>query len=365
MAFIVNPYASVKTLGLENNFDIAPLPTQFHGPVSLFGHFDKYLYQLFGDKIKLHDWIIQRDFIPYRLLIALFGDHFTTSWPPENAFNKFLWAIDERSREPFFLWIHLFPTHDPYLPSKPFIGMFDPSSELRSYKSQLDVKNTALKYRDTFQDFPTEVQPVINTLRNRYDEFIRYCDKHFEDFVQQLQERDKLKNTIIILSSDHGESFEHGAIQHSGLHLYEQVTHIPLIIKEPHQANGRIINDVVEQIDIPATILELANIPVPIWMEGRSLVPLMRGEDLPAKPALSMSLENNMSGGQEITKGTIAVWEGDHKLIHYLDYNRSLLFNLKLDPQELDNLWDKEPEKGQHLLSLIRENLDKANRNLR
>src|SRR4030065_1421035 len=109
MAFIVNQHASVKTLGLENNFDIAPLPTQFCGPVSLFGHFDKYLYQLFGDKIKLHDWIIQYDFIPYRLLLVLFGDHFVTSCPPEHAFNKCLWAIDERPREPYFSWIHLYP----------------------------------------------------------------------------------------------------------------------------------------------------------------------------------------------------------------------------------------------------------------
>lgn len=365
MAFIVNPYASVKTLGLENNFDIAPFPTQFQGPISLLGQVDKYLYQLFGDKIKLHDWIIQRDFIPYRLLMALFGDHFTTSCPPENAFNKLLWAIDERSQEPFFSWIHLYPPHDPYLPPKPFSGMFDTSSELRSFKSQTDIKNMALRYKDTFQDFPLEVQPVINTLKNRYDEFIRYCDKHFEDFVEQIQERDKLKNTIIILSSDHGESFEHGAIQHSGLHLYEQVTNIPLIIKEPHQENGRIIYDVVEQIDIPATILDLAHIPVPVWMEGRSLVPLMRGEAVPARPAFSMSLENNISGGHEITHGTIAVWEGDHKLIHYLDNNKSLLFNLDLDPNELNNLWDKEPEKGQHLLKLIRENLERANKNLR
>jgi arylsulfatase A-like enzyme len=364
MAFIVNNHASVKKLGLENNFDIAPLPTQFYGPVYLFGHFDKYLYQLFGDKIKLHDWIMQHDFIPYRLLLVPFGNHFVASCPPENALNKFLWAIDERPREPFFSWIHLYPPHDPYLPPKPFIGMFDPSLELRSYKSQSKVKEAALLYRDKFQDFPPEVQPVINTLRNRYDEYIRYSDKYFEDFIQQLQKRDKLKNTLIILSADHGESFEHGAIQHSGLHLYEQVTHIPLIIKEPHQSNGRIINAVVEQIDIPATILDLANIPVPIWMEGRSLAPLMRGEAVSVKPAFSMSFETNFSRGQKITKGTIAVREGDYKLIHYLNNNKSFLFNLDLDPQEIHDFMEKEPEKGQYLLNLIRENLVTANRKI-
>ncbi len=339
MAFIVNPYASVKTLGLENNFDIAPFPTQFHGPVSLLGHFDKFLYQLFGDKIKLHDWIIQRDFIPYRLLIVLFGNRFTTSVPPENAFNKFIWAIDERSREPFFSWIHLYPPHDPYLPPKPFIGMFDPSLELRSFKSQLNVKNRAVRYRDTFQEFPPDIMPTVKSLEARYDEFIRYCDKQFQDLMEHLSERNILRNTVIILSSDHGESFEHGAIQHSGLHLYEQVTHIPLVIKEPGQTKGRIIDNVVEQIDIPATILDLADIPVPEWMEGRSLLPLMRGKNMRPRPAFAMTLMSNPSRNTEITTGTIAVWDGDYKLIDYIDIEKYLLFNLRKDPDEMENIF--------------------------
>jgi len=365
MAFIVNHHASVKKLGIENNFDIAPLPTQFYGPVSLFGHFDKLLYQLFGEKIKLHDWIIQHDFIPYRLLLVPFGDHFTTSCPPENAFNKLLWAINERSQEPFFSWIHLYPPHDPYLPPEPFIGMFDPSSELRSYKSQSKVKDMALRYKETFQDFPPEAQPAINVLRNRYDEYIRYSDKHFEDFIQQLQERDNLKNTIIILSSDHGESFEHGAIQHSGLHIYEQVTHIPFIIKEPGPTKGRIIHEIVEQIDIPATILDLADIAIPSWMEGRSLLPLMRGERIPSRPAFSMTLMRNPSRQSQITKGTVAVWDGDYKMIDYIDKDKYLLFNLRKDPDELTNLIDVEPEVGQRLLTLIQDNLKKANEKIK
>jgi arylsulfatase A-like enzyme len=205
------------------------------------------------------------------------------------------------------------------------------------------------------------MQPEVETLRARYNEFVRYCDKQFEDFITQLTKRGKLKNTVIILSSDHGESFEHGYLTHGNEHLYEQVTNIPLIIKEPDQSEGRIINDIAEQIDIPATILELAHIPVPSWMEGRSLVPLMRGKRLLSRPAFSMNFEKNPSRGHQITKGTIAVWEGDYKLIHYLQEKKSLLFNLKKDPRELNNLFDREPEIGKHLLTLIQDNLKKAN----
>lgn len=148
---------------------------------------------------------------------------------------------------------------------------------------------------------------------------------------------------------------------HGGAHLYEQVTSIPLIIKEPGRTEGRIINDLTGQIDIPPTILDLANIPAPQWMEGRSLLPLMRGGKLSPRPAFSMNFEKNPSLGHEITKGTVAVWEDDYKLIHFLADNISLLFNLKQDTDELNDLFEKEPETGQRLLTLIHKNLKEAN----
>ncbi len=201
-------------------------------------------------------------------------------------------------------------------------------------------------------------------MRDYYDEYINYIDKQFDNFIQDLNER-AIDNTVIILSADHGESFDHGYFTHGGPFLYEEVTHIPLIIKEPGQKKGQIIEPLVEQIDIPATVLELANIPVPIWMEGRSLVSAMRGETLAQRPAFSMNFEGNRSRGHKITTGSIAVWEGDYKLIHYLEKNESQLFNIRRDPYELNNLFNKEVDKGRSLLVLIKENLKKANDNIK
>ncbi len=179
--------------------------------------------------------------------------------------------------------------------------------------------------------------------------------------------RNKLKNTIVILSADHGESFEHNYLTHGGEHLYEQVTHVPLIIWEPGRQNGNFVDDPAEQIDISATILDLAGIPKPSWMEGRSLVPLMRGEGLPFRPLFSMALDWNRSLDNLITKGTFATWENGYKLIHYYNYhnNKSLLFNLKKDPDELENVFEEEPEIGQRLLKRIMDNLETANRKIR
>ncbi|GBE17351.1 hypothetical protein BMS3Abin15_01193 [bacterium BMS3Abin15] len=121
----------------------------------------------------------------------------------------------------------------------------------------------------------------------------------------------------------------------------------------------------LEQIDIPATILDLVNIDIPLWMEGRSLVPLMRGGKLPQRPAFSMNFDGNRSRGHQIARGSISVWEGDYKLTHYLEKRESILFNLKQDSEEMSNLFDKEPKIGQHLLGLIQDNLKKANNRIR
>ena len=130
---------------------------------------------------------------------------------------------------------------------------------------------------------------------------------------------------------------------------------------EPGQNKGMTVDTLVEQIDIPATILDLAGIPVPPWMEGRSLTPLVRGGEIPDRPAFSMNFEGNPSLGQQISDGCIAVWEGDYKLIRCLGRDESLLFNLEEDPDETENLFDKEPETGQRLLTILQKNLNQAN----
>jgi arylsulfatase A-like enzyme len=358
MAYIVNPLASVKALGIDSGIDFALHPSDLNIPSTLFTITEQYCYRIFGDKIHLWDWFFKRDFIMGKLLKKIsetFSQNSETEVPPEKAFKSFLSILDEGPPEPFFAWIHLYPPHDPYLPPEPDMGKFNSSSDMRTFKSQASL----LHFR--YRDYPQKIQPIVDILRSRYDEFIRYCDKQFKDFITQLEKRNIFNDSIIIMSSDHGESFEHNYLAHGYSHLYEQATHIPLIIMEPEQTKGLVIKDLIEQVDIPVTILDLAGINKPSWMEGRSIVPLLRGSTIPSKPVLSMNLETNPSNGHQITSGTIAVWEGDYKLIHYIEKKESLLFNLKQDPDELNNLFENEHVIGQRLLSIIQDNLEKAN----
>lgn len=355
MSFITSSHASPKILGIAKgfniNFDISPKSF----PLKLIADARKLLGKLYDGKIKLYDWITREDFIFHVLLRQISGDVSETEFPPEAAFNEFLEFIDNNTVEPFFVWIHILPPHDPYLPPEAFKGIFNPSSYMRTLKSQMKILS-GLMYRN----FSDENQKTVEILRSRYDEFIQYCDRQFEDFIGQLRERNILDNSVVILSADHGESFDDNYLGHGGYSLYEQLTHIPLIIKEPNQSIGRTIVDVVAQIDIAPTILDFAQTSKPSWMEGQSLLPYIYGNGHRTEAVLSMTLDGNLGQGNKITVGTIAVWNNNYKLIHNIG-KESQLFNLKDDPDEENNILDKEPAVSQQFLKIIKENLKKAN----
>lgn len=357
MAFMANHIASAQELGMFNSFMTALPSYEFSSPSSFYGVLFKHLLKLFGSKIKNFDWILKEDFILYRMLPGKYFKYPSRNeFPIKKVMDSFWHEVDKNNYRPFFAWIHTYPPHLPYLPPGEYANMFDASPKYRTAKAQEDLVGP--RY------FTQEQQVDADILRSRYDAFIRYCDKEFRDFIKQLGIRGLLKNTIIILSSDHGESFEHGYFTHGGPLLFEQMTHIPLIIREPGQIGGKIIDDLVDQADLPATILDFAGIPIPLWMEGRSLVPLLRGDKLPSRPVFSMDLIEVPVAAQ-INTGTVAVWEGDYKLIHYIQKDKSLLFNLKEDLSELNDLYEKEPEVSRRLLDLILNNLGKANEKIK
>ncbi len=354
MAFITNHIASVQELGMVDSFMVAPLSNEFMEPASIYGFLRYHLYRLFSARVKMYYWILDEDFILHKLLPDNYVKYpLKTEFPIEKAFDMYMAEIENKVANPYFAWIHLFPPHAPYLPPEQYFGLFESSPEYRNWKSQYPLVRKRYFSKDMHSD--------ANIIRSRYDEFIRYCDRQFQGFIEELEKKGQLNNTIIILTSDHGESFQHGYFTHGGPYLFEQMTHLPLIIKEPGQVEGKVINILVDQTDIPATILDLAGISVPLWVEGRSMVPLLRGEAFDQKPVFSMNFEKNPAS-EKITRGTIAVWEGDYKLIYYLEKEKSQLFNLKDDPGELHNLMDNKPEVGRRLLGMIHDELEKVNK---
>lgn len=247
-----------------------------------------------------------------------------------------------RFNAPFFLWVHLMPPHDPYASPEPFIGHFD-ASALR--RTRFDSSPPS--------QFSAGHDPMFpNAYLGRYDESLLYVDYHVGRFFDWLKQNQLYEGSLIVLTADHGESFSRGYGTHGGPLLHNDLIHIPLLIKQPHQTQGQRINAVAEQIDLVPTILDLASISAQGSLEGKSLKPILQGEvQRLDRPIFSMTLELNSRFGP-LHEGTVAMIDGSWKYVHYRGYVPSAsqpalhdeLYKLDADPDEKRNLISQHPD---------------------
>jgi arylsulfatase A-like enzyme len=362
-SFVQNKHGHPETLGIGDAFIKKDEAQSFW--VSSNKWIEKFTHMHMSRPI-VAEWIVTGNPVIKPLNVKFFRDPaYGSLIRPETVFNRFLQYISLHRKEPFFALIHVYPPHELYLPTEPYMGMFGNEDRYTTAEQQI---NGNLFY----QYYRPERQDEVDILRRRYDEFILDCDRKLELFLTRLKETIDMSNTIVVVTSDHGESFSHGYQGHVGPDLYEPLVHIPLIIKVPDKSsvvrrskNPKKIDFAVEQIDIAPTILELVGISRPEWMEGRSLVPFMNGDRTESLPIWSMQLLSNRSLGKyPIEKGTIAVWSDDYKLIYDITERKSLLFNINEDPDELKNLIDEEPEIGKRLLMLVENKLAEINESI-
>lgn len=182
---------------------------------------------------------------------------------------------------------------------------------------------------------------------NKYDSEIAFVDNYVGKILRKITALGMDKNTIIILTSDHGEGFkEHGFFYH-GQTLYNELIHVPMIWKIPGWPAKKIQTN-VSLVDIAPTILDLVGQKIPDVFEGRSLVPAMIGSAFESKPVFAELLP--YTSWKEHHK---AVIDGEWKLIHRILAGRFELYNLKNDPGEKVNLYSKEIEIGNKMRKLL------------
>ena len=246
--------------------------------------------------------------------------------------------IDRTDGKPFFVFINYFDVHAPYVPPQPY------RSRYSSLENPGGVISTDWGMYDIYLALsPEQIQEEVDS----YDGAIAYVDFHINDLLEQLEERGKLDNTIVIITSDHGESFgEHGLLEHHNS-LYREVIHVPLILWGPgYIPEGIRTNVPVSNKYLPATILDLIDGKESTEFPAPSLVRLWRDKatdpnDWPYPIA-------------EVTK---AVWLPPQHLVHdgnmhsvvtsewqYIEHDQFgvELYNYVNDPQQLENLVDED-----------------------
>jgi arylsulfatase A-like enzyme len=199
--------------------------------------------------------------------------------------ERFIQWLGSGLGRPFFGYVHYLDPHWPYTPPAPFDGMFSPPAQ-----TSVDFNNVNWKYLERqIQSGDLQLSADdLEAMRSLYDGEIRYTDAAIAAALESLREKGLYENTIVVLTADHGEEFmEHGRIGH-GNSLYDELLHIPLIIRSPQgrapQGPSRTIADPVSLIDIMPTVLDLAGIEIPEDIAGRSLRPLMEGSRLEPVP---------------------------------------------------------------------------------
>ncbi|PHS01807.1 MAG: sulfatase [Blastopirellula sp.] len=265
-----------------------------------------------------------------------------TTWASERSIE-----FIQQSRDcPWMLSVNIYDPHPPFIPPKSYLDKFDIESMPGPYFQESDLAQQAKLSSVDFQGTAeTPEQRNAKEIQAKYYAMIAQIDDQFARILNVLDETGQRDNTVIIFTSDHGESLgDHGLLQ-KGCRFYEGLIRVPLIFSWP----GHFQTDVqspalVELIDKTATIADLAGIEQPEHMQGKSLLPILKGQVSPDehRPFVRCeyfdALDPEFTGGS----GTFATMHRTrkYKLSIYHGHQLGELYDLENDPWEFNNLWD-------------------------
>lgn len=207
--------------------------------------------------------------------------------------------FNELGDEPFFAWVHYYDAHDPYDPPPPY---------------------------DTQYEHP-------------YDGEIAFADAQVGRLLDWLKSSGRADNTLVVLVADHGEAFgEHGVNGHT-MFAHQAELHVPMLFHYPKKLRTpRVVDAVVELVDVFPTLLELAEVQPPPDLLSRSLVPALLGEEF----------DSVASYGENSHMLFAYQWSPQRSLVtdrwKYIATTKPELYDLEKDPGETKNLVADDPE---------------------
>jgi len=192
----------------------------------------------------------------------------------QNVFADALAFIKESGDKPFFTYIQTIDPHVPYDPPEEDLRLYD----ARSYEGPVQPRSTG----NLLEDFKRK-KVELNTrdrlrLEALYDGEVTYHDRHFGAFVAALDKAGVLDDTIFVVTADHGEEFfEHESVGH-GHTLYQELLHVPLIVRAPGLfPEGKRISAMASLSDVVPTVLDATGNRIPEGVEGAPLSAIANG----------------------------------------------------------------------------------------
>jgi arylsulfatase A-like enzyme len=319
-----------RTGAFIGNFETVPRRWGF---ARGFAHFEDY-YQTIP---QLAVSSVYGRFLEYYVLHKVFNMEFSIDrrWAPSVNLSALDW-IDQGKDKPFFVFINYYDVHAPYIsPERARFSEFEnPGGLVNTDWTTADIYNPKT---------PEQVQGEIDA----YDGGIYYTDQQIQILLDELEKRGVLENTIVVITSDHGELFgEHGLWEHHNS-LYKPVIYVPLIIWHPDTVpQGVRIPTAVSNVSLPVTLMDMLGYDDQTEFPGPSLTELWMDPDSAARwpdPIAEMAESTWVNPNHLSIKGDMtSVISTDWQYIEH-EFNGVELYNLNDDPQQLSNLADENP----------------------
>ncbi|NNE90544.1 MAG: sulfatase-like hydrolase/transferase [Verrucomicrobiales bacterium] len=264
-----------------------------------------------------------------------------TTWAVERA-KEFIADVDNAREEnqPWLLNVNIYDPHPPFIPPKAYADQFDPDDMPGPYFRESDLETQTGLAEADFQVKGTHPDELnAKDAQAKYYAMIKLIDDKLAELLEHVDE-----NTIVIFTSDHGETLgDHGLI-YKGCRFYEGLVRVPLIFWQPGRVQEDLQrDDLVELLDLSATILDLSGGKMPDYHQGISLLPILQGGN-PEQTREFVRCEYfdglapYFTGGH----GAFATMHRTrkHKLSVYHSIGKGELYDLEADPWEHENLWD-------------------------
>lgn len=248
-----------------------------------------------------------------KLGIQLGGDPYLSAEEINDIVTQWL----RETSGPRFLWVHYMDVHTPYYPHEGTVS--EGISKRRAIK---------LFHRVDSQREDAAAEDV-EVLKQLYKGEIEYFDRRLGNLLDTVDDYLALDNTLVAFTSDHGEAFkEHDAVLHPDGVLYDEHTHIPMIVRGP-EFGSTTSTIPVSNVDLMPTLLAASDVPIPPECTGEDLKTVLDQEpDERTVFAEAYSPEN----------GKVMVTDGTYKLIRHLDDGTERLYNRQGDPNERHDL---------------------------
>ncbi|MEW5820370.1 MAG: sulfatase-like hydrolase/transferase [Cyanobacteriota bacterium] len=207
--------------------------------------------------------------------------------------------------------------------------------------------------------------------KKRYQKALQSENNSMNGIFEALKETGFYNDSIIIVTTDHGEaSKEHGDLFHV-YNTYQEIVHVPLFIKLPKQQNAESVNHMVSLLDLMPTILELIGYDCNnLDLDGLSFVSIMQNNQMPKKETFMaiymykypVAFEYGLYGNEDKYEKTIfevSMIDKNNKwkYIHNMFFGYDELYDLKTDPGELNNVIDEQQQIGEQMLQKIQDSL--------